>query len=114
MNFIKQFSIYLDSIGLRQKSYHDYEWLVHTIHGPLRVSIHESDFTKSGQLKSKELASIYCQFQNDKCEEFLKIQKDQIFVTNRKWNFHVSGGESDIRWNTCFINFKNKIEKIKI
>ena len=115
INYLEQFSTYLDSIGLKQKSYHNYEWLVHTVHGALKISVHENDFTKSGKLKSNKLASIYCAFQDKMCEEFLRKFYNKRFITCWKWNFNISGGESEVdRWNECFSMFKREIEKIKI
>ena len=94
-----------------------YKWRLNTKFGPLLVSIHESDFTKAGNLKKKKgrttLASIFCCF--DKDAQFSDDFKKQFDMRwSHKWNFHLSQEDGDTKsvWEYCFNLFSYELERI--
>jgi hypothetical protein len=91
-----------------------------TIYGELKVTIHKSDFNKSGKpIAQKNLASIYCCFSDfDRVKGFLE-KEYQCRVFTGKWNFHVSSDgysskidRAESNWSTCLTNFEYKLKKI--
>lgn len=117
MNVIKRFSDYMALIGAEvvAPDWNPLEWKVETKYGPLRISLHATDFTKQCKPRSKynNLVSIYCAFQNKQCEPFLQKEYNQRRVTSYKYNFHMSGGEDATEtWNVNFERFKNKLKSI--
>ena len=81
MNVIKRFSDYMALIGAEvvAPDWNPLEWKVETKYGPLRISLHATDFTKQCKPRSKydNLVSIYCAFQNKQCEPFLQKEYNQ-------------------------------------
>ncbi len=119
MNAIKQFYSYMDLVGIQDAGdWNPYTYNVETIYGPLKVSIHAGDFCKySGKplKKHDNFSSIYCAFQDKKCEPFLQKVYGKKFITCYKWNFVMTGGENEIEtWTANFERFKSELEKILI
>ncbi len=97
------------------ENWNQLEWSIETIYGDLKVSIHSSDYTKSGRPKTKfNLVSIYTRFEDvDKAKEYLK--KNDGNTWSGKHNYLSSGGEDIITlWNYNFEHFKYELEQILI
>lgn len=116
-NKLKFFCDYMNKIGSNKgATWNPYEWMVETIHGPLRVSVHEKDFTKVGKPinSHSNFVSIFTCFMDfERAKPYLAKVKMEKFVLNPKCNWHLSGGSSvEENWMSNFYMFQKELEKI--
>lgn len=119
-NKLKEFTSYIESIGAKKdEKWTELSWQAETTYGPLRISLWDSDFTKTGGLKKKKnnFVSIFTSFQGEfwKVKPYLMQVKGEEFPTNSKVNYHLSGGNSiEENWDSNFERFKNDLDKILV
>lgn len=118
-NDIKQFERHIQSKGGVPLSLYPWEikYVVETKAGLLYVSVHRSDFTKTGQLKARQMASIFCCFKDtERAAGRPEVDKNRLNHYSGKYNFHLSSESSDEKgiWEYCFNLFSYELEKILI
>lgn len=117
MTNIKQFEQYLQSKGAIPASIYPWElkYSIETKAGLLNISIHRSDFTKAGNLRSGRAASIYCCFKEPQVAAGCPgVDKNRLNHHSGKYNIHVFSESGDMRpiWEYCFNLFSFELEKI--
>lgn len=116
-NDIKSFERYLQSKGGIPASLYPWEikYVIETKAGLLQVSIHRSDFTKTGQLKARQLASIYCCFKDaERAAGCPEVDKNRLNHYSGKWSFHTTKSDGDLHtpWDYCFNLFQYELERL--
>lgn len=118
MSNIKQFESYLLSKGAKPAE-GLYKWQIETKAGTLFISIHNSDFTKAGNLKKQKnpIASIYCRFEDvDAAKVCPDVDQNRLNRFSGKYNFTVGQEDGDTKsvWEYCFNLFSYELERILI
>lgn len=116
-NDIKCFERYLQSKSAIPASLYPWEikYAIETKAGLLYISIHCSDFTKTGQLRAGKMASIYCCFKDvERAVGCPEVDKNRLNHYSGKYNFHCSVQTGDIKdcWDYCFNLFSYELERI--
>ena len=122
-NNVRQFESYLQSKGaipaqnaaLPSPSPWEIKYAIETKAGPLYISVHRSDFTKSGQLKARQMASIFCCFKDtERAASCPEVDKNRLNHYSGKYNYHVQKSEGDSRtpWEYCFSLFNYELKRI--
>lgn len=109
MSDIKKFTKLIEKKGGQKDGLKtDLSWLINTIHGSLKVSIHGSDFTKLGRHRANTLASIFCRFLDPAGLNFVSKFYGRHSYSG-KWNFHISGPGA---WDEAVLRFEMELDKI--
>lgn len=116
-NNVRQFESYLQSKGAIPASLYPWEvkYAIETKAGLLYISVHRSDFTKTGQLKARQMASIYCCFKDvERAAGCPQVDKGRLNHHSAKYNYHVSVQTGDTKncWEYCFNLFSFELERI--
>ena len=117
INHIRQFESYLQSKGAIPASLYPWEikYAIETKAGLLNISVHRSDFTKSGQLRAGKMASIYCRFNDaERAAGCPEVDKGRLNHYSGKWNFNTAceSGDRKSVWDYCFNLFSYELERI--
>lgn len=116
-NDIKGFEQYLQSKGAIPASLYPWEikYAIETKAGLLHISIHRSDFTKTGRLRAGKMASIYCCFKDvERAAGCPEVDKNRLNHYSGKYNYHVQKSNGDLQapWDYCFNLFSYELERI--
>lgn len=114
---ISKFTAYMLSKAASPETGCSYKWRLNTKCGPLLITIHDSDFTKQGNLKKQRnpLASIYCRFDDIEAAKVCsEVDKNRLNRFSGKYNFHTSQEDGDTKsvWEYCFSLFSYELERI--
>ena len=116
-NNVRQFEQYLQSKGAIPASLYPWEikYVIETKAGMLNISIHRSDFTKTGQLRAGKVAAIYCRFESvERAAGCPQVDKNRLNHYSGKYNFHTSVQTGDTKncWHYCLNLFSFELERI--